>query len=245
MGSNGYISASGASVQLRDLDVVSNNLANVGTAGFKRSDSIFRQVYEAALLDAHGDLQRGAPGSSYVKTDQIGLDFARGPAQKTGDPLHAVIDGRGFFEVMTANGPRYTRAGNFIINATGQLSTPSGQTVMGDGGAIVIGDSDARINPSGHVVDRLGNPIGRLKVVDFQNLQSLEREGESLFRASDADPGAPVAGPIVIPEMIEGSNVQSTHELATMVLIQRAFELNLRSMHVDDETTQNLIEGIR
>jgi flagellar basal-body rod protein FlgF len=245
MGSDAYIAASGASTQLRDLDVVANNLANVGTPGFKRSESVFRAVFDAALRDANGDLQPGAPGSTFVQTDLVGTDFARGSAQKTGSPLHAMIDGRGFFEIMTANGPRYTRAGNFIVNATGQLSTPSGQAVMGDGGPIQIGDADVQIQPSGAVVDRNGNPVGRLKIVEFEDLHSLEKEGQSLFRAGPNDAGTPAVSPIVIPESIEGSNVQSTHELATLVMLQRAFEVNLRAMQVDDETTQTLIEGIR
>lgn len=245
MGSDAYIAASGASTQLRDLDVVANNLANVGTPGYKRSESIFRTVYEAALRDAEGDRQPGAPGSAFVQTDLVGTDFSRGSAQRTGSPFHAMIDGRGFFEIMTKDGPRYTRAGNFIVNREGQLSTASGQAVMGDGGPILIGDADARIEPSGAIVDRTGNVFGRLKVVDFENLQALVREGHSLFRADEGVSATPSVSPVVIPESIEGSNVQSTRELATLVMLQRAFEVNLRAMQVDDETTQSLIEGIR
>jgi flagellar basal body rod protein FlgG len=245
MGSDAYIAASGASTQLRDLDVVANNLSNVGTPGYKRSESIFRAVYEAALRDAEGRLQPGAPGSTFVQTDFVGTDFSRGSAQKTGSPLHAMIDGGGFFEIMTSNGPRYTRAGNFIINSVGQLSTPSGHTVMGDGGPIVIGDADVQISPNGAVVDRNGNPLGRLKIIEFQNLHGLAREGQSLFRASPEDAGTQAVAPVLIPESIEASNVQSTNELATLVMLQRAFETNLRAMQVDDQTTQSLIEGIR
>lgn len=245
MGNDAYIAASGAATQLRDLDVVSNNLANAGTPGYKRSESIFRAVYEAALRDAEGDLQPGAPGSAFVRTDLVGTDFSRGSAQHTGSPLHALIDGRGFFEVQTENGPRYTRAGNFIINREGQLSTPSGDAVMGDGGPILIADGDATIHPSGNVVDRAGNVYGRLKIVEFDDVHGLVREGQSLFRASEGLSATPVASPVVIPESIEGSNVQSTRELATLVMLQRAFEVNLRAMQVDDETTQTLIEGIR
>jgi flagellar basal-body rod protein FlgF len=245
MGNDAYIAASGASTQLRDLDVVANNLANAGTPGFKRNESIFRAVYEAALRDVHGGRAPGAPGATFVRTDEVGTDFARGSAQKTGSPLHALIDGRGFFEVLTPNGPRYTRAGNFIINTTGQLSTPSGYPVMGDGGPIQIGDADATIHPSGNVVDRNGNAFGRIKVVEFQEVHGLMRDGETLFRAGETDAGAPAVSAVLIPESIEGSNVQPASELANLVMLQRAFEVNLRAMQIDDETTLNLIEGIR
>jgi flagellar basal body rod protein FlgG len=160
-------------------------------------------------------------------------------------PLHALIDGRGFFEVQTENGPRYTRAGNFIINREGQLSTPSGEAVMGVGGPILIADGDATIHPSGNVVDRNGNVFGQLKIIEFDDVHGLVREGQSLFRAGEGISATPVVSPVVIPESIEGSNVQSTRELATLVMLQRAFEVNLRAMQVDDETTQTLIEGIR
>jgi len=245
MGSNAYISASGASAQLRDLDVVANNLANTSTPGFKRSQSIFRSVLESSLRNADGGLQPGAKGSAFVSTDLVGADFSSGSAQQTGSPLHAMIEGPGFFEVETSRGVRYSRAGNFIVNREGQLSTPNGDPVLGQAGPITIPDGNALILPTGDVTDRNGNIFGRLKVVDFEDLQKLEREGESVFRAGDEAGLSEIASPKLIPETIEGSNVNTARELAAMVILQRAFETNLRSMQVDDETTQRLIEGIR
>lgn len=245
MGSNAYISASGASAQQRDLDVVSNNLANVSTPGFKRSQSIFRSVLEASLRDADGAVQPGAKGSAFVSTDLVGADFSSGSAQQTGSPLHAMIEGPGFFEVETERGSRYSRAGNFIVNREGQLASPTGDPVLGQAGPISIPDGDAVILPTGDVADRNGNVFGRLKVVDFENVQALEREGESVFRAGDEAGLREIASPKLIPETVEGSNVNTSRELAAMVILQRAFETNLRSMQVDDETTQRLIEGIR
>lgn len=245
LGSDGYISASGASAQLRDLDVVSNNLANVGTPGFKRSESIFRAVLEARLRNVDGALQPGAPASAFVSTDLVGTDFGRGSAERTGSPIHAMIDGPGFFEIETDQGARYTRAGNFIVNREGMLASPGGNVVMGEGGPITILAGDARIDPTGSVSDRNGNILGRLKVVDFEDLQSLESVGRSLYRAGDVAVERVVEGPQLIPGSIEGSNVETARELATMVMLQRAFETNLRAMQTDDETTQRLIEGIR
>jgi len=245
MGSNGYISASGASAQLRDLDVVANNLANASTPGFKRSESIFRSVLESSLRDANGRVQPGAPGAAFVATDLVGSDFSSGSAEQTGSPLHAMIEGSGFFEVETARGVRYSRAGNFILNRAGQLATPSGDPVVGQSGPITITSGDARIMPTGDITDRNGNIFGRLKVVDFANVQELVREGNSVYRAGKEAGLLDVESPKLIPETIEGSNVNSSRELAAMVILQRAFETNLRSMQVDDQTTQRLIEGIR
>lgn len=245
MGSDGYISASGASAQLRDLDVVSNNLANVGTPGFKRSHSVFRSALEASLKDLEGRPQPGAKASAYVATDSVSSDFTRGSAEHTGAPLHATIDGDGFFEVQTAAGLRYTRAGNFMVNREGFLATPAGDPVLGENGPITLTSSDANIEPNGAIVDSLGNVSGRLKVVDFENLHALVREGESVFSATPEAGEAEIDEPAFIPRSVEGSNVQSSKELAAMVLLQRSFETNLRAMQVNDETTQQLIEGIR
>ncbi len=245
MGNDGYISASGASAQLRDLDVVSNNLANVGTPGFKRSHSIFRAVLEGALLDGDGRRAPGATGSAFVSTDAVGTDFARGSSDRTDSPLHAVIDGPGFFEIETATGSRYTRAGNFIVNRDGQLAAPSGFPILGQGGAINVPDGDARIEADGSVTDSNGNVLGILKVVDFANLQDLTRDGQGLFRIEEGAEALDVETARFIPGSVEGSNVEAARELATMVILQRAFETNIRAMQVDDETTQRLIEGIR
>ena len=245
MANNGYISASGATAKLRDLDVVSNNLANSGTPGFKRGESIFRAVLEASLRDAAGDLQPGATSSAFVSTELVGTDFARGSAESTGSPLHAMIDGPGFFEIETEQGARYTRAGNFIVNRLGQLAAPTGEPVQGEGGPILIPDGLARIEPTGEITDRDGNVVGKLKVVAFEDLQALVKEGQSVFRPEEGDDPTAVETPALIPGSIEGSNVDSARELAILVMLQRAFETNVRAMQADDETTQSLIEGIR
>ena len=245
MGSDGYISASGASAQLRDLDVVSNNLANVGTPGFKRSESIFRMALEASLKDQNGLPQPGAKASAFVATDSVSSDFSRGSAEHTGAPLHAMIDGAGFFQIQTVNGLRYTRAGNFMVNREGFLATPAGDPVIGEDGPIEITSSDSLIEPGGTIVDSQGNISGRLKVVDFENPHALIREGESVYSGTEEAGEKEVEEATFIPQTVEGSNVQSSKELAAMVLLQRAFETNMRAMQVDDETTQQPIEGIR
>lgn len=245
MGSESYISASGASAQLRDLDVVANNLSNVGTPGYKRSQSIFRAVLESSMREASGQAVPGAPSTSFVSTDEIESDFERGSVERTGAPLHAMIDGPGFFEVLTPKGMRYTRAGNFMVNRDGELATPSGYPVQGEGGSIDVRDSASRIDQTGAVVDSTGNVIGRLKVADFDDLQALVREGQSYFSAPEEAGMRVLELNRFIPGSIEGSNVDASRALATMVMLQRAFETNVRAMQVDDETTQRLIEGIR
>lgn len=245
MGSNGYISASGATVRQRELDVVANNIANVATPGFKRGESIFESALESSLRDARDRIQPGAPARSYVATAGIGTDFSRGPAQATGSPLHASIQGPGFFEIETQNGPRYTRGGNFVVNPEGLLALPSGEPVLGEGGTIAIPDGYAEIRPNGVVSDVEGNVLGQLALHEFENLDLLEKEGLGLYNPQPDSGKTPVEVPELIPGTVEASNVQPSRELAAMVLIQRAFETNMRAMQIDDESTQQLIEGMR
>ena len=106
-------------------------------------------------------------------------------------------------------------------------------------------DSSARIDQTGAIVDSTGNVIGRLKVADFDDLQALTREGQSVFSAPEEAGLRVLDQNRFISGSIEGSNVDASRELATMVMLQRAFETNVRAMQVDDETTQKLIEGIR
>jgi len=245
MGSDSYISASGATAQLRELDVVSNNLSNVGTPGYKRSESIFRAVLESSLREASGQVVPGATSTAFVSTDETGSNFSRGGVQQTGAALHAMIDGPGFFEILTPQGPRYTRAGNFMLNRDGELATPAGFPVQGEGGAIPVQDASARIDRTGAIVDSAGNVLGRLKVANFDDVRALKREGQSLFSAPEEAGLRVLDGNKFLTGSIEGSNVDASRELATMVMLQRAFETNVRAMQVDDETTQTLIEGIR
>ncbi len=245
MGTDAYISAAGAAARLQDLDVVANNMANVGSPGFKRNHSVFKAVLEGRLHDEAGRPAAGAPARAFVRTDLVGIDFAKGPVEHTGVPLHTMIDGPGFFEIETRRGLRYTRAGNFRVNLERQLSTPDGAPVLGEGGPITITDTRAIIDSEGVVQDGNGNVLGRLKVVEFGESQSLENDGLTLFRPELEAMPVPVTAPKFIPESVEGSNVETPRELADMVILQRAFETNLRAMQLDDEMTRHLIEGIR
>lgn len=245
MGSNLYVAASGAMARLRDLDVVSNNLANSGTPGFKREESIFRSVLESSLRGANGILERGAPGRSFVSTESVAIDFSSGSPQNTGSAYHAMIDGPGFFEIQTAIGPRYSRAGNFVVNTLGELALPGGQPVQGDAGPIVVGGAAIEISPSGEVSDGEGNLYGKLKVVRFPDVSRLLKDGRSLFAApADLDPEVE-EDVRLIPESIEASNVVAAQELAGLVILQRAFEASVKALQMDDQNTERLIEGIR
>jgi len=214
----------------RELEVVANNIANLNTTGYKSDGSVFEEY----LMP--GASARGFAGSdkrlSYVQDRATWHNFAPGPLRQTGNPLDVAIDGDAFFVVQTPRGERYTRNGSFQINAQGELVTNAGERVVGDGGPIQFQttDSDVSINPDGTVTvrengnSRIDSARGRLRLVRFDRVERLQKEGANLFTAP-AGVTAQDAGPNVrvVQGAIEQSNVRSVAEMARMVEVTRTY----------------------
>lgn len=244
MGSSMWVGLSGAVARLREIDVVSNNLANADTVGFKRERIAFSSALESAVSDLGVGPAAGAPGRAFAVEAPGGIDPTAGALAQTGEPLDVAIDGKGWFEIQTPEGMRYTRAGAFVVASDGTLSTQAGDPVMGAGGPIATGDGHATVLPSGDVLDRSGAAVGRLRVVEFAP-NALEQSGGNLFAPRpDAAPPTEVTDVRVAPGSLERSNVQPVAELAALVLLQRAFEVSVRAIQSDDESTQRLIEEL-
>ncbi|MCL4684019.1 flagellar hook basal-body protein [Myxococcota bacterium] len=239
-----WISLSGASSRLQELDVVSNNLANADTVGFKRAQLVFSSVLETAVADLDVGPARGAPGRVFPGTDAGGLDLSIGPIAPTGGGLDVAIEGPGFFEVETLDGPRYTRAGAFVVGADGVLATPAGDPVVGEGGPIAVASGPARILGSGEVVDAAGTVLGRLKLVGFEAADALEPEGGNLFRVRPGSVQEDIAEPRFAEASLERSNVRPVEELAGLVLLQRSFDTSMRALQSEDESSRRLIEEL-
>ncbi len=242
MSDNVYVLASGALARMRDLDVIANNLANLSTSGFKADRTLFESALESQILGPDGRPAAGAPGRVFVGTAGTAAELEAGPLEQTGAPLDAAIRGPGFFAVETPAGVRYTRAGSFQVDAAGQLATPDGHPVLGDGGAIVATGRPLRILESGDVVDDRGELLGRLRVVRFDEPERLVKEGGNLFRAPEGVTPRPVDSPDLAPGSLEGSNVSAVTELARMVMVQRSFEATLRASMLDDQATERLLQ---
>lgn len=239
-----WVGLSGAVARLREIDVVSNNLANADTVGFKRERIAFSSALESAVSDLGVGPAAGAPGRAFAVEAPGGIDPTAGALAQTGEPLDVAIDGKGWFEIQTPEGMRYTRAGAFVVASDGTLTTQAGDPVMGAGGPIATGDGHATVLPSGDVLDRSGAAVGRLRVVEFAP-NALEQSGGNLFAPRpDAAPPTEITDVRVAPGSLERSNVQPVAELAALVLLQRAFEVSVRAIQSDDESTQRLIEEL-
>jgi flagellar basal-body rod protein FlgF len=216
-----YTAASGAIAMEERLTVISNNLANANTLGFKKDGVSFEKF--SKLLDTQ-DLYPGQYKNTPtdVVVGEYYIDTAQGSYQKTGNPLDAAIVGDGFFVVNTVNGPRYTRAGSFQISTDGMLATPQGHTVQGEGGDIALAPGQIEIDSRG-TVSLNGNVIDALQVVHIPG-ESLVREGGGLFDVEEGFAPEPVESPDLSQGSIETSNVDPIKEMVGLINTQRAYE---------------------
>jgi flagellar basal-body rod protein FlgF len=206
----------------RELDVVSNNIANLNTTGFKADTAIFEEfLMPRASADQFSRADRKL---SFVQDRSTWHDLGQGPVRQTGNPLDVALDGDAFLVVQTPRGERYTRNGALQINATGELVTTEGYRVMGDSGPIQFqsNDKDITISRDG-LVAVPGGMRGKLRLVSFQSPQRLQKDGGSTFRAPDDVAPQAAAFPHVIQGAIEQSNVRGVVEMTRMVEVTRNY----------------------
>jgi len=238
MDSGLYSAYSGLRVNSDVLEILSNNLANVNTAGFK-SDQAFLRVFNNAVTDSSDPLDRVVNDSSVV--DGAFTNFQPGGIRLTARDLDVALDGRGFFAVMGPGGTMYTRNGSFQVDGSGRLVNSEGLEVLGNGGPIQLPPGKVTISKGGEIeVD--GTSVDSLQVVDFPDDRILEKVGNSMFRVKTGDgvQPMPVETP-VIQGSLEQSNVNPIHEMMLMINVMRQFESLQKSIYtlmntVDDRS---------
>jgi flagellar basal-body rod protein FlgF len=228
----------------RELDVIANNLANLGTAGFKSEEVVIRE-YMMPVASAES-FPRGADRRlSYVEDRATWQNFSSGPIQLGGNQFDVAIDGDAFFAILSPGGVRFTRNGQFQLNAQGTLVTNEGFPVLSTGGPLQFSaeETDITIGSDGTVSTKQG-ARGRLSLVEFDNPQALASEGSTLFRA-DA-PGrdlAPGEGRVV-QYATEKSNVQPIAETTRLVEVTRSYEMLAQMMRRSDELRRTAVERL-
>jgi len=213
----------------REMEVVANNIANVNTNGYKADGSVFEEFLMPGARA--GQFPVADRRVSYVHDRATWHDFSSGPIQRTGNPLDVAVEGNAFLVVQTPRGERYTRNGSFHLSATGELVTGEGYQVQGDGGPIQFQttDRDISIGADGTITVREGANTktdaqrGKLRLVSFDRIGQLQKEGSSLFSAPDGvTPQAPQKVRVV-QGSLEQSNVRGVLEMARMVDITRTY----------------------
>ncbi len=225
----------------RQMDVIANNVANLGTAGFKAETMVFE---EHLMPQAEWSMDRPADSQvSFVQDVATVRDFSDGGLLPTGNELDVALQGPGWFVVSTPEGERYTRNGSFALNAGGELVTSEGHRVMGDGGPIVFGteDVDIAIASDGTISSAAGDR-GKLRIVTFNTEMALRPEGGSLF-ASDRNP-APATDARVAQGMVEKSNVQPVLEISRMIEVSRAYQSLASTLERTDRLRRDAIDSL-
>ncbi len=219
--------------QSRRLEQITNNLANVDTAGYKKEDITF---WEMLYSTDHQDSRVG-------KAIHNVTDMRPGVFEETANPLDFAIGGNGFFKVQTPAGVRYTRAGQFMANNEGQLITPNGDLVLGDGGPLLVNGENISVTDDGNItVD--GQQRGILAVVTFANLADLEKQGQNLFALTGEGQEEPALTFSVKQGYLEKSNVSTMTELTAMIDLNRAYETQQRIIRTMDDMDDKAISRV-
>lgn len=251
-----WTAAAGMNCQQMNVDVISNNLANVNTAGFKRSRADFQDLLYQNLRAA-GTMSNA--GAEYPVGSEVGLgarivttekSFQQGDFRETGNPLDLVIEGDGFFQVTMPNGSiGYTRAGSFKVDSQGRLCTSEGWllspevtvpaaavevTVGGDGTVSILNGETGQ-------TEDLGTPV---ELARFANPAGLRSAGHSMFLPTPAS-GDPITGApgslglgAINQGFLEMSNVSVVEEMVNLIAGQRAYEVSSKAIQASDEMLQ-------
>jgi flagellar basal-body rod protein FlgG len=251
-----YMAATGALAYEKRLGILSNNLANVNTVGFKQDKSRFQKYFLTEL--SQNKLNRAAGGkpsqaSSFWFRMSTYTDLTPGPMRETGNRFDLAINGNGFFCVQTPRGIQYTRRGDFGINAEGTMVTQEGWPVLGEGGEITI-ESEADVSdPQRHefIVDDQGNvavdgnTVGKLRIVDFADADALKKIGDTYFRPRAATMAGTEATDYRISQgMLEHSNVNAVKMMTELIEVHRGYESYQKIIRSVDEVNSKTINEV-
>jgi flagellar basal-body rod protein FlgG len=248
-----YSAAAGMESQQMNLDVISNNLANVNTTGFKKSKVEFQELLYQTTRAPGADLGSGnqlptgiqvGQGSRPVATARI---FTNGDLTQTGEQLDVAVQGAGFFQVQMPDGTNaYTRDGAFKTDSTGRIVTSDGLPVVGGFQPVPAGTTNITISSNGNVTytGASGTTTFQAQLVRFNNPAGLESEGSNLYKETPAS-GTPELGTpgqngfgTLNQGYLELSNVSVVEEMVNLIQAQRAYEVNSKAVQAADEMMQ-------
>ncbi|MBC7365860.1 MAG: flagellar basal-body rod protein FlgG [Undibacterium sp.] len=253
-----YSAATGMESQQLNLNTIANNLANVNTPGFKRSkiefqDLLYQKPSKAAGTDSGGGniTPTGVEVGNGARVSATSKVFTQGQLTSSGESLDLAIQGDGFFEVQRPDGTvGYTRDGSFKRNPQGTVVTSDGLPVLSGFQAIPTGTSAITIAENGQVTLQTANGTTsfRLTLTRFANPSGLRSMGGNIYEETPAS-GSPEAGQPseqafgrVMQGYIEGSNVNIVEEMVNLIIAQRAYEINSKSIQTSDEMLKNVAQ---
>ena len=256
-----WAAKTGLDAQQTRMAVVSNNLANVNTTGFKKSRAVFEDLlYQnvtqvGAATSQNTQAASGLELGTGVRVVATEKTYTQGNLSQTGNAMDLAISGRGFFQVLMPDGTLgYTRAGDFQLNASGQLVTSSGYTLQ-PAISIPAGAQSVTIGNDGTVSVQLAGQsapttVGSIQLADFVNPAGLQPRGENLLTESAASGTAQTSNPgqnglgTILQGSVESSNVNVVEEMVNMIETQRAYEMNTKAIETTDQMLQYLSSNL-
>jgi len=233
------IAASGLRARMESLDLLSNNIANASTGGYK-ADREFYSMYVAP------EAQDSGASSTMPVIERPWTDLSQGLLHETGNPLDVALTGKGFFAVTGPSGPLYTRHGSFRLAADGKLVTSDGHPLRTEGGAAIrlASGRPVEISPDG-TIRQDGNIAGKLEIVDFNNTGALIKQGTNYFRVSD-----PATRRAMSPETsvqqgkLEASNTGTAESSVRLISVLRQFEMLQKAVSLGADMNRQAIEQV-
>lgn len=237
-----YTSAMGLAVQEKRQEVITNNLVNANTVGYKKEtvvsqafpNMLIRLLNDPANPDAPivGNLNMG------TRIDDIVIDHSSGIVRESGDQYEMALQGEGYFVVATPAGERYTRNGQFKVDPEGRLVTSDGYPVMGLNGEINLAGGSIQVSADG-LISSNGQEIDRFRIVALDG--EIIKEGSSLFRGTDA---REVERPLVVQGFVEESNTTALEEMVNMINAAKAYESNTKLIQIQDSTLDKAVNEV-
>ncbi len=236
-----YVGLSRQMVLRKEMDIVANNIANMDTAGFK-VESMMQKTDPGSPARTLG----GPAPVKFVAADGVARDFGQGTLTQTGGPLDMAIEGAGFFQVQTPDGPRFTRDGRFTTDPTGKLVTQGGLAVLDAGGGEIVIDAEkgeVAIGVDGSM-SQGDETVGKVGLYAFANPGVLSKTGDNLFRNVSNLGAEPAAEARLRQGFLEGSNVRPVLEITRMVEVSRAYESTAKMIDSEADLSRRAVERL-
>ena len=236
-----FVGLSRQMILRREMEIIANNIANMDTTGFK-VESMMQKTDPAEPAVTLG----GPRPVKFVAPDGVARDFGQGVLTRTGGELDMAIEGQGFFQVQTPQGPRFTRDGRFTTDPTGRLVTQGGHAVLdASGGEITIDLEKGQVAVGADGTMSQGNEqVGKVGMYTFANAGALEKAGDNLFRNASNLAANPAAEAKLRQGHLEGSNVKPVLEITRMIEVSRAYESTAKMMDSEHELSRRAVERL-